>query len=408
MILGIATRNLRRGSWRTALAGAALALATALLVVTLALIEGLFSGMVRGITRRGDGDAIVVRTLVTGAAPVTDAAGLVGVLRRLPGVVAATPRLRVQGVLAAGQRRAPVEVVGIDPAAEGLVTDLQRLLVEGGPLTETAGDAALLGQLLAGRLGVGTGARVTLVTRAGDGFPISENFRIAGLIATGDPRRDSTLVLAGIDRIGALTDLSGAAHEIGLGLAPGVDPLQRAAAITAALQPGSGLVAIPWQARFPALAAAVRFSRASSWWLIALFHAAAGLVTLIVLVLGAHERRREHAVCLALGVPATLLRRLIATEALLLGTAAVAAGSLLGAVIAQPLVRHGIDLSSFLGPVGYAGGTILPVLHAALRVDDVLRTGATLIAVCALAGLLSGRRIARLEPARIIAGRDAA
>ena len=56
MILRLALRNLRRGTWRTALAGSSLALATALLVVCLALIEGLFTGMVRGVTRRGDGD----------------------------------------------------------------------------------------------------------------------------------------------------------------------------------------------------------------------------------------------------------------------------------------------------------------------------------------------------------------
>lgn len=411
MILGLATRNLRRGTWRTALAAAALALATALLVVTLALIEGLFADMVRGITRRGDGDALVVRRTQPGAGrpePISGGAALGSALRRLPGIAAATPRLRIQGVLSAGDRRSAVEIVGIDPATEDGVTDLQRLLVDGGPLRATGGRDALLGELLARRLGVRAGGSVTLITRASDGFPIAEHFSVAGLIATGDPRRDSTIALAGIGHVGALADLSGAAHEIGLALVSAADARRSAAAITAALPPGSGLIAIPWQARFPVLAEAVRFSRDSSWWLIGLFHTAAGLVTLIVLVLGAHERRREHAVCLALGAPALLLRRVIAAEALLLGAAAVATGSLLGAAIVFPLQTHGIELGRFLGPIGYAGGTILPVLHAALRAVDLLRTAVSLLAVCALAGWLSGRRIAHLEPARVIAGRDAA
>jgi ABC-type lipoprotein release transport system permease subunit len=409
MMLELATRNLRRGAWRTALAATALALATALLVVTLALIEGLFTGLVRGVTRRADGDALLVRAaapVATRPEPIADVEALCSALRRLPAVAAAAPRLRIQGLLLAGERRAAAEVVGIDPAAEDAVTDLQRLLVAGGPLRETGGGDALLGRLLASRLDVRAGGRITLITRAPDGLPISETFRVAGIIATGDPRRDGTLALAGIDRVASLLDLPGAAHEIGIALLPGADARHSAEAITAALPPGSGLVAIPWQARFPALADAVRFSRASSWWLIALFHAAAGLVTLIVLVLGAHERRREHAVCLALGVPAALLRRVIAAEALVLGAASVAAGSLIGAAIVFPLGTHGVDLSRFLAPVGYAGGTILPVLHAALRADDLVRTGAVLLGVCALAGWLSGRRIARLEPARVIAGRD--
>jgi ABC-type lipoprotein release transport system permease subunit len=412
MILQLAARNLRRGAWRTALAAAALTLATTLLVVTLALIDGLFAGMVQGITRRGDGDAIVVGSKpapgTRGPEPIPGAAALGGALRRLPQIAAVAPRLRVQGVLIAGERRAVAEVVGIDPAAEALVTDVQRLSVTGGQHLDAGGNGVLLGELLARRLGVNAGDGVTLVTRAGDGLPIAEHFGVAGLVATGDPRRDATFALAGIDRIGALTGLSGSAHEIGLALVPTAEARRRAAAITAALPLEAGLVALPWQARFPALAEAVRFSRASSWWLILLFHAAAGLVTLIVLVLGAHERRYEHAVCLALGAPAPLLRRVIAAEALLLGAAGVAAGSLLGAAIALPLSTYGVDISRFVGPVGYAGGTILPVLHAALRADDLLRAGAALLAVCALAAWLAGKRIARLEPARVIAGRDAA
>ena len=189
---------------------------------------------------------------------------------------------------------------------------------------------------------------------------------------------------------------------------PTVSPARGAAAAAAALPPGSGLILVPWQARFPALAEAVRFSRGTSWWLIALFHSAAGLVTLIILVLGAHERRHEHAICLALGTPTALLRGVIAAEALLLGCGAVAAGSLLGAAIALPLRTRGIDLSGFLGPVGYAGGTILPVLNAALRAEDLLRSGVALLGVCAVAGWLAGKRLAHLDFAAVIAGRDAA
>ncbi len=417
MILSLAIRNLRRGTWRTVLAGAALALATALLVVTLAFIEGLFQGMVRGVTRRGDGDALVVRRTGPGGdgrEAIPDAATLGVALRQLAGIAAASPRLRIQGVLVAGERRAATEILGIHPAAEAGVTDLQRLLVEGSPLPETGnGNGVLLGQLIAQRLGVHPGDSVTLLTRATDGLPVAERFVVAGVFATGDQRRDGTLVLAGIDRIGTVTGLSGSAHEIGLAFVHAIAAVQgaalaTAALATAALPPGTGLVVVPWQTRFPALAEAVHFSRATSWWLIALFYTAAGLVTLIVLLLGAHERRREHAVCLALGTPAALLRGVIAAEALLLGISSVAAGSLIGAAIALPLRTHGIDISRFLGPVGYAGGTILPVLHAVLRTDDLLRTGAALLVVCAAAGWLSGRRLTHLDPAAAIAGRDAA
>jgi lipoprotein-releasing system permease protein len=411
MILHLATRNLRRAGWRSALAGAALALATALLALTLALIDGLFAGMVRGATRRGDGDALIVRRSGAGARgrePIADAGALAALARRLPGVTAASPRLRVQGLMMAGERRADAEVLGIEPAAEAGVTDLQRLLVEGGPLPSPPGDSVLLGTLLAGRLGVSAGGVVTLVTRSSDGLPAAERLTVAGIFATGDRRRDARLALAGIGRIAPLVGLAGAAHEIGLALTSTDDAPRAAAAVGAALPVGSGLVAIPWQARLPALAEAVRFSRASSWWLVALFHAAAGIVMLIVLLLGAHERRREHAIWLALGAPARLLRGVIAGEALLLGAAAVAVGSLLGAAIAFPLERHGFNVSRFLGPVDYAGGTILPVARAALSLERLLRSGAALLAVSALAGWLSGRRIASLEPARVIAGRDQA
>jgi ABC-type antimicrobial peptide transport system permease subunit len=62
------------------------------------------------------------------------------------------------------------------------------------------------------------------------------------------------------------------------------------------------------------------------------------------------------------------------------------------------MARVGIDLSGSLTPITYAGGTILPRLHAVLEPANILIPALTLLLVCLLAGFLPANRAARMQP----------
>ena len=62
----------------------------------------------------------------------------------------------------------------------------------------------------------------------------------------------------------------------------------------------------------------------------------------------------------------------------------------------------GIDLSDYITPVTYAGGTILPRLHAVFMPGNFLVPSGMLLLVCLLAGFLPANRAAKLNPVAAI------
>jgi ABC-type lipoprotein release transport system permease subunit len=60
--------------------------------------------------------------------------------------------------------------------------------------------------------------------------------------------------------------------------------------------------------------------------------------------------------------------------------------------------RVGIDLSSWITPVTYAGGTIQPRLKAVFEQRNFIDPAYMLLIVSLLAGFLPARRAAKLQP----------
>ena len=50
----------------------------------------------------------------------------------------------------------------------------------------------------------------------------------------------------------------------------------------------------------------------------------------------------------------------------------------------------GIDLTTYITPITYAGGTILPRLHAVFEVANFLVPAGMLLLVCLIAGFIGG------------------
>ncbi len=368
MLWGLAWRNTWRNRRRTLLTLLAMVLSAALLIVTLATYEGMMVDLLVNTTRQYTGEASVAtadyRLDGDFFAVIDDPGRVLETIAADPSVKGASPRLHVYGLVSSGDSTVSVEMLGVDWSREATVTSIHRNLTEGKAPADPGSDGVLVGEGLAAKLGARLGGEVVFLTQAADGSVGNDLYRVEGIFKTGDPGRDSYLVMAGIGRLGEMTALAGKAHEIALATGdPAGAPVAAARLDQAVRSVDPNLRAVPWQTLLPVLAQVMDIFDASMLVTTVILYFAAGMVVVNTLLMAFHERRREFGVLMAVGMTPWKVRRLLLAEAVLLGLTGSAAGGLVG-VAASLALHRGIDVSAFMSAISFGGGTMLPIIRA--------------------------------------------
>jgi ABC-type lipoprotein release transport system permease subunit len=290
----------------------------------------------------------------------------------------------------------PVEILGVDPVREPLVTNLHEQLVAGRYLRPGEDGVVVIGSGLAKKLGVKLGSEVVVVTQAADGSIGNDLLRICGIFSTGDSRHDGRLVIAPLPWLQRLLVLEGRIHEIAMAIS---EPLLAFAAADR-LNDGlpAGIEARDWGDLLPEMRDAIAAFDVSRMIVVVILYLATGLGILNTCFMSVMERTREFGLLLAAGMRPWGIRRLVLLETLFLALLGSAIGLLGGLLLTWYMQAVGIDLSGSITPVTYAGSTILPRLRAVFDLAKFLVPILMLIAVALAAGFLPANRAARLDP----------
>lgn len=400
MLLQLALRNLGRNRRRTLLTLSAMVISSALLILALGIFSGMLQDMLSSATEQYYGHLVLSRSGYQDDHDLysnfSSDPALLTQLNGTPGILAASPRLRVFGLVSFRQGSYPAELLGIDPGLEDRVTTLQRQLIAGSPLPEPPGDGALIGAGLAKKLGLQVGSELVFLTQAADGSIGNDLLKVSGIFKTGSTGYDNGLLLVGLPWLQRVAALPGVVHEIAMRID---QPLQ-AAALRDRLQPQlpKGLQLTDWGELLPEMRDAIASFDISRMIVVLILYFATGLGILNTFFMAVMERTREFGVLMALGMRPWTIRRLVLLESLLLGLISLACGLLLGTGLTWYMAVWGIDLSSWITPVTYAGGTILPRLRAVFEAYNLVVPTALLLVICLLAGFLPANRAARLRP----------
>jgi ABC-type lipoprotein release transport system permease subunit len=401
MIFTLALRNIWRNRRRTLLTLSAMVLSSALLILALGVFSGMLRDMLATATEQYTGHVVVStrdypedRDLFSNFDP---SPGLLSRIATTAGVEAVSPRLRAFGLISHRMSTYPAEVLGIRPDAERKVTTLAEHLVAGAYLPSKPGSGAVLGRGLARKLGVGPGDELVFVTQAADGSIGNDLLTVTGIFATGDAAHDNNLVLVGLPWLQRVMVLDGRIHELALRVK---DPM-KAAAVAGALNTElpKGLEARDWGKLLPEMREAIASFDVSRFLVILILYAATGLGILNTFFMAVMERTREFGILMAIGLSPRKVRATVLLETLFMGAIALVLGVGLGLGMSLYMARVGIDLSGWITPITYAGGTILPRLHAVIEPWNLLVPAGLLLVVCLLAGFLPANRAARLNPA---------
>ncbi|NIQ96125.1 MAG: ABC transporter permease [Desulfuromonadales bacterium] len=377
---------------------------SSLLILALGIFSGMIEDMLASATEQYHGHLVVSaegyqedRDLFSTLEPTPE---LIGRLAKQETVNGVSPRLRSFGLLSAGQSSHPVELLGVQPEHERTVTTLQDKLVAGRYLPEGSGNGALLGKGLAERLGAGIGAELVFLTQAADGSIGNDLLTVTGIFATGDSGHDNGLALVDLEWLQGLVILPGQAHEIALHIDDPLTAPQLAATMKRQLPPD--LEAIDWGQLMPEMNEAIATYDVSRMIIIVILYVATGLGILNTFFMSVMERTREFGILMAMGLRPWRIRALVLLEAVLLGVLSLIVGVGLGAALTLYMREVGIDLSGYITPITYAGGTILPRLTAVFDPANFWLPATLLLIICLLSAFFPANRAAGLQPVEAI------
>lgn len=442
--LRLGLRNLARNRWRSALTLAAVGVAVALMVWTLALYEGWIAQMVRGATAVETGQvqihtaAYVEQPRAYRSFPVD--ATLLERIRSVPDVRAASPRVELHGLVGNEERSQVGRILGVDPGLEAATTAVAEAVVEGRWLSSEPPDhpaprEAVLGSGLARQLRVETGDELVVFLEAADGSLGNELLRVAGTVRTGNTRVDRTTLYMHLEDAQVLGALHGEVHEVAIRTDDLTRALETATAVAEALgarrDPGStdsdapgaapnapeadldalpdpdALVVRAWQEILPSIQQMLVIFRRSSWVAYLLVYLVAAVGVLNTQRMSAMERRREFGVMMAIGMrPRRMLRTLVA-ETAVLGLVGALIGAAAGGLLSWYHATRGFDLTLLADDVSftYMGVAFSERLYFVLTPEMVAEPVLVMLVVALLSGLWPAFKAARIDPAPTIAGR---
>ena len=367
-------RNIVRRPFRATLTLVALATAMTAIVSLLGISRGFRQAFADVYTNHAI-DIVVSRQGAADRLSSSVAAGMSNQLAALPqvartaGVLLETVSLEDEGVYGIPTMGlatdswlvADYELVGVAPADR-----------HASPFRARDGRELLIGENLAGRLGLSTGSTVSLFT---------ESFRVAGVFRSNSVWENGSLIMP-LPVPQRLTGRDGQVTYINVVLDHESERPDPTAATRAIEAVDPRLLALP-TAEFVKTDTRLKLADGMAWMTSLVAMVIGGIGTLNTMMTSVHERTREIGILRAIGWPRQRIMLMILMESFGLALAAAVVGSLAAFV-----------LTSLISRSPAAGGMIAPVINA-----ETLGQGLAIALGIGLIGAwLPARRAARLLP----------
>lgn len=333
---------------------------------------------------------------------ITDYHAEVAKLRQVPGVVGAAPTIFGKALITAGDSQAFISVKAIDTALEPSVTAIGEAMRQGSLQsldneTEDEPPAILIGEDLAGQLGVKVGDLVNLITPQGTLSPMgmlprTRRARVGGIYNLGLYEFDSMYGfvslpfgerLMGVDmveliqlRVTDVFDAPSVAEEIPTRL-------------------GNEYVAQDWADLNQSLFSALGIEKMAISIAIGLIVIVAALNIVASLILLVMEKSRDIAILKTMGTAPRRIMRIFMLQGLIIGLTGTVVGGLGGLALCLVLDRYRlVRIPADVYQVSYVPFKVLPMDFAIVIVSAIV--------ICFVATLYPSRQASRLDPVQAL------
>ena len=323
---------------------------------------------------------------------------------RFPGVVAAAPYIEEQAMMTRGDKSAGVLMRGVLPDAERRVADLSRHLLAGHLSDLVPGQyRIILGKDLAESLNAGVGDRVVLMVAQGDVTPVGvlprmRSFQVTGILAVGMYEYDRRIALVAMQDAAKLLRMGDDITGIRLSVADlyAAPHIVRAAAVAL----GGGYEVDDWTNQHVNFFRSIEITKRMLFVILSLVVAVAAFNIVSTMVMVVKDKRRDIAILRTFGASPRSILSVFIVQGSLIGMLGIAAGVILGILIADNLQQlvHGLEHLvgfKFLDARVY----FMSDLPAHVQLADVMRICAISFVLACVSTLYPAWRAARLLPA---------
>jgi ABC-type lipoprotein release transport system permease subunit len=403
-LLILAWKNLFRNKRRTLITLAAMSFSLMLVQGYHNFSLGAYRHMVESGVRTGSGHIAVYRGDYAASRDEKLSyypGNLIAEITRIHGVRQVLPRVYFPGMAQSSRASRGILLTGVDPRIEPLVNPFLKNLPSGQMIRSSDGRDALVGSKLLQELKIGEGGKFVVTVQNRQGELVNELFRVRGTIHTGIRNVDDSLVMVGRQRAAAMGGIPGSIHELAVVLGSANADRSVLPLVERLLRDKAELAAVPWEKAMPNLYNAIRWDYVSTRFVFVVILLIVTIGVVNTLLMSVLERIREFGVILALGATPGRLRRMILTEALLLGSVSLVIGTLLGSLITWYLAVYGIDLR-FLIPenIEFGGVVFSTRLHAAWDLPWMARIAMYVMVLCLAASFYPAMKAARISPVK--------
>jgi ABC-type lipoprotein release transport system permease subunit len=400
LIIRLAWRNLWRQSRRTWLTVGAIVFSNALLVFMISLQFGMYELMISNSLQTFTGhlqvqapgyidDARIRQT-------VPDVEMLAGNLRRELERETVAARAAAFALVSSAERSYGVQIIGVEPQYEGLVSTIPGLVRTGRFLVDSDAAEIVIGQVLARNLRVTIGGEVTILGSGRDGSFAAAVLTVAGIFESGVPEMDRNIAEIPLAYFQEVFSMADAGHQVVV-RGPDINATEALQRRVEGLLPASeGLVVHDWIRLQPGLRQAIQADLSSAFFMYGVLVVLVAFSVLNTQLMSVLERTREFGVVMSLGLTPGKLGRIVLLETAFMGLVGMLLGALLGGLIT---LYFGINGFSYPGMDELAANFNLPDRFYPQATFTTLFAGPAVVFLGALAAALyPALRLYWLEP----------
>ena len=273
----------------------------------------------------------------SGTGPVSDWRSLAAVAEKNSEVRGAAPFVEGQGLISTGDRVIGTMVEGVDPKEEVKASEVASTMPAGTLDSLTPGSFhAVIGSVLAARLGVAPGDKIALVVPQGTTTPAGmiprvRTLTVSGIFTAGHFKYDSTMLFMNIEDAAALFRTGGP-----MGVRVRVADMQEAPAVAESLMKSlpPGYFARDWTVENKTWFAAVQVEKRMMSIILFLIVLVGAFGLVSTLVMTVTEKQSDIAILRTLGASPGSIMKIFMIQGAVIGVIGVASGVAIGLLIA--------------------------------------------------------------------------